>query len=58
MLILTRKEGESILIGEDIKIKITQILPSSIRIGIDAPKDVNIVREEILYKYPKNIDKW
>ena len=47
MLILTRKPGESIFIGEDIKITIVEIRGHQIRVGIEAPKDMRIYREEI-----------
>lgn len=48
MLILTRRPGESIIIDEDIKIKILAVSGNQISIGIEAPHDVNIVREELL----------
>ena len=47
MLILSRKLDESILIGKDIEIKIISIDGSSVKIGIDAPKDVDIIRHEL-----------
>jgi carbon storage regulator len=47
MLILTRKPGESLYIGDDIKITIVEIKGHQIRIGIEAPKDCRIYREEI-----------
>ncbi len=47
MLILTRKIGESINIGTDIKITVVSIDGSQVRIGIDAPKDVIVHREEV-----------
>lgn len=47
MLILTRKLGESIRIGDDIKIVISDIKGKQIRIGIEAPEDVSIHREEV-----------
>lgn len=50
MLILTRKVGESINIGNDIKITIVSLDKGQARIGIDAPKDVIIHREEIYNK--------
>lgn len=48
MLILTRKINEGIVIGEDIKIKIVGIEGNRVKIGVEAPKRVNIVREEIV----------
>lgn len=47
MLALSRKLGESIIIGKDIKISILEIKGDQIKIGIDAPKNVTIYREEI-----------
>lgn len=47
MLALSRKQGESIVIGKDIKISILEIKGDQIKIGIDAPKNVTIYREEI-----------
>ena len=47
MLVLSRKPGERILIGNDVKVTIVRIGPNSVRIGIDAPGDMNIVREEL-----------
>ncbi len=47
MLVLQRKEGQSILIGEDIEIKIMAVNGHSIKIAIEAPKDVSIVRKEL-----------
>ncbi|SCL91333.1 carbon storage regulator CsrA [Sporanaerobacter sp. PP17-6a] len=48
MLILTRKKDESILIGKDIKLKIISIEEGKVKIGIEAPKDVEILRKELL----------
>lgn len=47
MLVLSRKAGERILIGEDVVINIVRIGPNTVKIGIDAPKNVSIVREEL-----------
>ena len=47
MLILTRKLGESIAIGNDIKITLLEIKGKQIRIGIEAPSHVTVHREEI-----------
>lgn len=47
MLVLSRKTSERILIGDDIAITIVRIGPNSVRIGIEAPKSMNIVREEL-----------
>lgn len=47
MLVLTRKEGQAIVINENIVITITQIRGDKLRIGIDAPKDVIVHRKEV-----------
>ena len=47
MLILGRKKGESIHIGSDITISVEDIAKGMIKIGIDAPKDVVILRSEL-----------
>ncbi|ECQ7005248.1 carbon storage regulator CsrA [Campylobacter coli] len=48
MLILSRKENESIVIGEGIEIKIVQAGKGYAKIGIDAPKSLMILRKELL----------
>ena len=50
MLILTRRKEESIIIDGNIKLKILSVNGNQVRIGIEAPEDVNIVREELLEK--------
>lgn len=47
MLIVTRKKGESILIGDDIEVSISKIEDGSVKIAISAPKDVTILRKEV-----------
>ena len=47
MLILTRKIGESIIIGDDIVIKVIETGKNNIRIGIDAPKEISVLRQEV-----------
>jgi carbon storage regulator len=48
MLVLTRRAGERVLIGDDIVITILDTKGDGIRIGIDAPRGVNIQRDEIV----------
>lgn len=48
MLVITRKVGESILIGEDIEICILNVADGSIKIGINAPKKIKILRKELI----------
>jgi carbon storage regulator len=47
MLVLTRKTGESIHVGDDVEIVVEEIGHNQVRIGIDAPEEVPIYREEI-----------
>jgi carbon storage regulator len=47
MLILTRKPGESLYIGDSVKVTIVEIKGNQIRVGIDAPSELRIYREEI-----------
>ena len=47
MLILTRKPGEVIRIGNDITVTVLSVQGQQVRLGIDAPKDVSVDREEI-----------
>lgn len=48
MLVLSRKHSEQIRIGNDITITVVHITPTIVRLGIDAPKEVNIARLEVL----------
>ncbi len=50
MLILTRRVGEALMIGDDTKIVVLGVKGSQIRLGINAPKDVKVHREEIYEK--------
>lgn len=50
MLVLTRKIGERINIGDDIVISVLEINRGSVRIGIEAPKQISILRNEVYEK--------
>jgi len=50
MLVLTRLTGESFIIGDDVKVTILGMNGSQVRIGVDAPKEIPINREEIYQK--------
>jgi carbon storage regulator len=47
MLIITRRPGERVMLGDDVIIQVIEVSGSNVRIGIDAPKSVAIYREEI-----------
>ncbi len=47
MLVLTLKENEKVLIGNDISVKVVEIRGNQIRLGIEAPKDVLVLREKL-----------
>lgn len=48
MLVLTRRENESLMIGDNIKLTILAVKGGQVRVGIDAPKHVSIHRQELL----------
>ena len=47
MLILTRRVGESLIIGDDVVVNILGVKGNQVRIGVDAPKEISVHREEI-----------
>ena len=47
MLIITRRPGEKIMLGDDTVIEVIEVSGSSVRIGIDAPRSLPVYREEI-----------
>jgi carbon storage regulator len=47
MLVLTRKPGEGIIIGDDVKITIVELKGGGVRIGIDAPREMKVHRQEV-----------
>jgi carbon storage regulator len=53
MLILTRKVGETITLGENIQIKVLSVKGGQVRIGIDAPREISVNREEVLLETKK-----
>ncbi len=53
MLVLTRKPQQTITIGNDIKISVVKVRGNAIQLGIEAPKDVRIMRSELLDREPQ-----
>ena len=47
MLVFTRRPGESIMVGDDVTIKVSEVRGPNVRIAIDAPRDVTIHRREV-----------
>ena len=47
MLVLTRKEGEALRIGSDVRVVVLGVSGMNVRIGIEAPRDLTVLREEV-----------
>ena len=47
MLILTRRIGESLIIGDNVKVEVLGVHGNQVKIGVNAPKDISVHREEI-----------
>jgi len=52
MLVLSRKEGEKIRIGDDVVITIVRAQGGKVRVGVEAPKDVVVLRDELVVANP------
>ncbi|MEE4279658.1 MAG: carbon storage regulator CsrA [Halieaceae bacterium] len=56
MLILTRKEGESLRLGDDIVVTVVSVKGGAVRIGVAAPRDLAVHREEIYERVQRGED--
>lgn len=56
MLVLSRQRDETIIIGDSIRITIVEVRGDKVRIGIDAPRDVTVHRQEIYDAIKKELD--
>lgn len=50
MLILTRKIGESLLIGDNVEITVLSVRGNQVKLGVNAPKEISVHREEIYHR--------
>lgn len=53
MLILTRRPGQVLNIGDEITVTVLSVVGAQVRIGIDAPRDMNVLREEAIKRTPR-----
>ena len=56
MLVLTRRAGQSIHIGDNIVIMVTSMKGDNVRIGISAPRDVQVIRDDAGRKEPRDAE--
>ena len=56
MLILTRRVGESLIVGDDITVTVLGVKGNQVRIGVNAPRDVSVHREEIYNRIHEDDD--
>jgi len=54
MLVLTRKPGEKICVGDNITVTVVEVTGNRIRIGVEAPEDIRILRSELFESWEKD----
>ncbi len=57
MLVLSRNKEQSIFIGNKIEVKIVDVRGDKVRLGIDAPKDISVLRDDTIIKRPKKSNR-
>jgi len=57
MLILTRRVGETLMVGDDVSITVLGVKGNQVRIGVNAPKDVSVHREEIYLRIQEEAEQ-
>lgn len=55
MLVLTRRVGETLMVGDDVTVTVLGVKGNQVRIGVNAPDDVSVHREEIYQRIQKEI---
>ena len=56
MLILTRRVGETVMIGEDVTVTVLGVKGNQVRVGVNAPRDVAVHREEIFERIKREVE--
>ena len=56
MLVIRRRAGESLMIGNDVEVEILEIGASQVKLGIRAPKQIMVLRKEVLHTQEANLE--